>query len=160
MILPLRIRHRRVFTVLGVVLPVAFGLGIAARKPVPQMNALPAELQAGAPRFNTPVWARRDLFTNAPIEVRLLRDSGRFAIACTAPADFVRPDLLVYWSGGEVHGGDLLPKDAVLLGAFSATALPLPADAAKRPGVLVLFSLADQEVVAVSRLVPFNSSTL
>jgi len=158
MIRPLRIRHRRIFTVLGVLLPVAFGLGIAARKPVPQMNASSTELHAATPQFNTLVWEQRDLFTNAPVAVRLLRNGVSFAVACSAPNDFVKPDLLTYWSSSSPTGDKLL-GDATLLGAFAAPALPLPAGCVDRNGVLVLFSLADQEVIAVSRSVRFNDST-
>lgn len=158
MIRPLRILHRRTLAVLGVVLPVAFGLGIAARKPVPQMGALPIELRDATPQHAATVWERRDLFTNAPVQVRLLRETGRFAVACAAPTDFVKPDLLVYWSASPPTT-DKLPNGATLLGAFTASALPLPADAANRDGLLVLFSLADQEIIAVSQHIRFNGST-
>jgi len=40
MIRPLRQRHRRIFITLGIFLPLAFALGIAARKSVPKMSAL------------------------------------------------------------------------------------------------------------------------
>ena len=155
MIRPLRIRHRRSLTVLGVVLPVAFGLGIAARKPLPQMGAVPIELREATPPHAATVWERPDLFTNAPVQVRLLREAGHFAVACAAPTDFVKPDLLVYWSGSPPTN-DKLPNAAVLLGVFTASALPLPADAANRDGLLVLFSLADQEIIAVSQRTRFN----
>lgn len=158
MIHPLRILHRRTLMVLGVVLPMAFGLGIAARRPVPQMSALPFELLDATPQHAATVWERRDLFTNAPVQVRLLREADRFAIACAASNDFVKPDLLVYWSENPPTT-DKLPNDAILLGAFTASALPLPADTANRDGLLVLFSLADQEIIAVSRRIQFNVST-
>jgi hypothetical protein len=159
MIRPLRIRHRRIFTLLGVLLPVAFGFGIAARKPVPQMDALPTALHAATPRFNTLLWEQPDLFTNAPVTVRLLRGAERLAVTCSAPDSFVKPDLLVYWSTDRSRAGNTLPDDATLLGAFAASVLPLPADSAGRSGVLVLFSLADQEIVAISRPIHFNDST-
>jgi hypothetical protein len=159
MIRPLRIRHRRIFTVLGVLLPVAFGLGIAARKPVPQMSALPTELHTATPQFDVSVWERSDLFTNAPVTVRMLRKEEHAAVACSAPGGFMKPDLLVYWSSGNSPANGKLPGDATLLGAFAASALPLPKSSTERNGVLVLFSLADQEVVAVSRSVRFNAST-
>src|SRR5690349_5696532 len=114
MIRTLRIRHRCVFAVLGVLLPVAFGVGIAARKPVPEMNTLPAELRGAAPQFSSVLWERSDLFTNMAIEVRLLREqnaSGKFGIACSASPDFVKPDLLLYWSRGTTPVTDKLPGD-------------------------------------------------
>ena len=60
MTLPLRQRHRRVFAVLGVLLPVAFAIGIAARKPVTGVAALPGELAQTRSEFTTTVWERND----------------------------------------------------------------------------------------------------
>ena len=158
MIRPLRIRHRRIFTVLGLVLPIAFGLGIAARKPVPQMNTVPAGFNVTSQPFAAVIWERSDLFTNAPVQVRLLSDNGRFAVACTTPADFAKPDLLVYWSGRGAQITDALPNDAILLGVFSSASRPLPPETASRDGALVLFSLADNEIVAVSKPFRFKDS--
>ena len=157
MILPLRQRHRRLFAVLGVLLPLALALGIAARKPVPNVAFLPAELAAPQNLFTATVGERRDLFEKAPVQVRLLRENGggRFAVALSAARDFVRPDLMVYWVAGNRVVPDSLPDEARLLGAFSVTALPLPADAATTGGVLVLYSLADNEVVGVSKPILF-----
>ena len=141
--------------VLGVFLPVAFALGIAARKPVPGMTSLPRELAASPQQFAVTEWERSDLFTNAPIQVRLLREragTGRFAVKFSASKDFVKPDLIVYWAAESPKLTDTLPDNARLLGAFSLSgALSLPPDAASGSGVLVLYSLADQEIVAVSK---------
>lgn len=159
MIRPLRIRHRRIFTVLGLLLPIAFGFGIAARKPVPQMNTVPAGFNVASQQFAAIIWERSDLFTNAPVQVRLLGENGRFAVACTATADFAKPDLLVYWSSGDSRITDALPDNAVLLGAFTSSTLPITTDIASRDGLLVLFSLADQEIIAVSQRIRFNDLT-
>jgi len=146
--------------VLGVLLPVALGLGIAARKPVPRMDGTFAELSDGAIAKADLVWQRDRLFTNAPIQVELLWESGSPApliISCKANDDFVRPDVLVYWcTAGNIT--DSLPNDAILLGTFSTPRLKLPLDATQKDGMLVLYSLADQEVVAVSLPVRFNDS--
>jgi hypothetical protein len=161
MILPLRIRHRRIFTVLGVVLPVAFGLGIAARKPVPQMSVVPTSLRGGAIPDAIIVWQRDDLFAASPVQVQLLReddDSRRLALSCAATGDFVKPDLLVYWSATSNITASL-PKDAMLLGAFASLRLPLPSETTRSEGTLILFSLADQEVVAASQRIRFNDSS-
>ena len=87
------------FAVIGVLLPVAFAIGIAARKPVPSVVSLPAELATIPGHFTTTVWARRDLFEKVPVAVRLLREStgtGAFAISFTGLEDFTKPDLIVY----------------------------------------------------------------
>jgi hypothetical protein len=51
-----------------------------------------------------------------------------------------------------------LPTNATLLGSFNAPALELPAAAAKTEGSLILFSLADQEIVDVSQPSQFIDS--
>jgi len=158
MILPLRRRHRRLVMVIGVFLPVVFAVGIGARKPVPGMSSLPKELVATQNRFSVTQWERADLFRKTPIHVRLLREhagAGRFALELSAAKDFVKPDLLVYWVTGTPGLTDTLPANARLLGAFaSSTALSLATDAGSESGVLVLYSLADQEIVEVSK--PFT----
>ena len=156
MILPLRQRHRHVFALLGVALPLAFVVGIAAQRPVPNVAALPAGLATAPGRFTTPVWQRNDLFAKSPVQVRLVRETGRdgFGVSCSATKDFIKPDLLVYWAAGNVPPGSSLPANATLLGTFGTGVLPLPSEAETTTGMLVLFSLADQEIVEVSK--PFK----
>jgi len=155
MIYSLRQRHRRTIFALGIFLPVAFVFGIAVRKPLPSMNALPGHLATAPPPFTVTEWERADLFVKAPIPVRLLRESpnaGRFAVAFSAAIDFIKPDLLVYWVAGNPSLADTLPANAQLLGAFdSFTALALPTEATRQAGVLVLYSLADNEIVEESK---------
>ena len=155
MIRPLRQRHRRMVIVLGVFLPIPFLIGIAARKSVPGMTSLPQELVASPQKFAVTEWERADLFTKTPIQVRLLRESavaGHFAVEFSAARDFVKPDLIVYWVAGSPNVTDTLPDNARLLGVFnSSVALSLPPDAGPDSGVLVLYSLADQEIVGVSK---------
>jgi hypothetical protein len=155
MIRPLRQRHRRMVIVLGVLVPVAFAVGIAARKPVAGMASLPKELVASPQQFAISEWERADLFTKTQIRVRLLRESAgaaHFAVKFSAAKDFVKPDLIVYWVAGSPNLTDTLPDNARLLGVFdSSVALPLSPDAGSSSGVLVLYSLADQEIVEVSK---------
>lgn len=158
MIRPLRQRHRRTSIALGMFLPIVFVLGIVARKPVPRMDSLPANLAAMPEKFATTEWERADLFVKSHIRVRFLREqgnTGRFALEFSAPKDFVRPDLMVYWVAGHSNATDTLPNTAELLGAFSSSSpLALSADSATPNGRLVLYSLADNEVVEVSQ--PFS----
>jgi hypothetical protein len=160
MIRPLRQRHRRTFLALGIFLPAAFAIGIAARKPLPQISSLPAEI-APAVRAGADIWSRADLFAKSPVQVRLRREtSGKnFAVAFSAAKDFVKPDLLVYWSDGNPNLTNALPDNAILLGAFSAPQLPLPTIAEKISGALVLYSLADHEIVDVSKPIQLTNST-
>jgi hypothetical protein len=146
------------FAVIGALLPIAFVLGIAARKPVPSVASLPLELAAAPPAYAAAVWERSDLFAKTPIQVRLLREraeAGRFALAFSAAKDFLKPDLIVYWAAGNTKITDKLPDNAVLLGAFNpGLVIVLPPNAESSDHVIVLYSLADQEIVAVSK--PFT----
>ena len=162
MIRPLRQRHRRTFLALGIFLPVAFAAGLVVRQPVPVEPALPPAIAPALSSFTDEVWSRADLFPKSPVQVRLLREpSGikNFAVAFAAAKDFIKPDLLVYWLDGKPGSTDALPDRAILLGAFNAPPLPLPVTASKADGVLVLYSLADNEIVDVSNPVRLNDST-
>ena len=155
MIRPLRQRHRRVVIVLGILLPVAFAVGIAARKSVPDMISLPKELVASPQTFEVTEWERADIFAKTPMQVQLLRENagtGHFAVKFSVAKDFVKPDLIVYWIAGNPKITETLPDNARLLGVFnSSVALSLPSDAASGSGMLELYSLADQEIVEVSK---------
>ena len=160
MILPLRQRHRRVFAVLGVLLPLAFVVGIAARRTVLQVASLPSELSSWTQTFTATDYERDDLFGKCPIRVRLWREQGtrRFAVDFSAAKDFLKPDLLAYWSAGSPTRSDTLPSESRLLGAFVAGPLVLPAEASDTDGYLILFSLADQKIVDVSKPARFTDS--
>ena len=157
MIRPLRQRHRRMVIALGVFLPIAFVVGIAARKPVPTGQSLSVTLAGEPLHFEDVVWDRRDLWVQPAIRTRLLSDKTggkRFAVELSAVEDIVKPDLIVYWVSGNPKIEDTLPDNATLLGAFvqtKPTPLPLPGETAARSGVLVLYSLADHEVIAASK---------
>lgn len=161
MIIALRQRHRRIFFALGIFLPAVLVVGVAARRPVPVTATLPGVLEA-AEKFDPSGPPRDGLFPKSAVSVQWLRgqnNSGALAVRFSAAKDFVKPDLMVYWVAGNPKATDALSANAVLLGAFAAAALPLPAAARDSAGVFVLFSLADGEVVDVSTpLQPFNGS--
>ena len=162
MILRLRQRHRRIFIALGVFLPIALAVALAARKAVPTVTVFSASLAATPQSFGAVKWERADLFAKSPVQVRLLReqmDVGRFAIALSAAHGFVKPDLIVYWVEGDPKITDALPTNAILLGTFGATTLPLSHDVAKSSGALILYSLADNEIVDMSKPIGFSDST-
>ena len=159
MIRPLRQRHLRAFSVLGVALPVAFIVGIAARKPVPTSDSLPNEFSNQQRQFTANQWTRDGLFSKTPIRVALVRErtgAGQFAVELSAPKDFAKPDLLVYWIAGSPTVSDAIPDNAVLLGAFDGSKpLPFPTSSPASNGTLILYSLVDHEVVDVSKHISF-----
>ncbi len=161
MIRPLRRRHRRLFTALAVLLPVVFVVGIAVRKPVSVVAELPAALAPALPAFGFLEWERDDMFAKSPVQVRLLREqknAGRFGIAFLAAKDFVKPDLIVYWVAGEPTSTETLLANAILLGSFHTLTLPIADEIATVSGRLMLYSLADGEIVDVSKLISFQPS--
>ena len=160
MILLLRQRHRRVFTVLGVLLPIAFMVGIAARRAVPEVVTLPPELSPTTQTFTATEYEHVNLFASSPVKVRLWSDlsNGQLAVGFVAPKDLLKPDLIVYWVAGQPTVTNELPTNAVLLGSFVASPLALPTDATNGEGSLILFSLADQEIVDKSK--PFVAANL
>lgn len=162
MIRPLRQRHRRLVIVIGIFLPIVFAVGIAARKTVPATASLPAGLAASSQKFTVTKWERSDMFAKTPIQVRLMGENangGRLAVEFSAAKDFVKPDLIVYWVAGNPTITDTLPDNAILLGSFSSAPLALSDEVAQSSGQLVLFSLADNEIVDVSKTIRFNDST-
>ena len=153
----LRQLHRHAFVALGIFLPAAFAVGIAARKVVPENSPLPPALTGSSHNFGQIIWEQNNCFSNAAIHVRLRQApevAGKFAVEFSAPKNFAQPDLLVYWTAENLARADSLPDRAVLLGSFSAAALPLPLEAVTASGRLILFSLANGEIVDVSK--PFN----
>lgn len=162
MIRPLRRLHRRAVLALWFFLPVAFTVGIAARKSVPEVDSLPKDLAPAATQFESQERQRWDSFPKSPVQIRLMHEhggTGRFAVEFSVPKEFVRPDLIVYWVAGSPNLTDALPDNAILLGSFSSTTLPLPDEAVKSNGRIVLFSLADNEIVDVSKPTRFSDST-
>jgi hypothetical protein len=162
MIHSLRQCHRRCVFALGVFLPVAFVAGIAARKPAPVVNELPAALGSSPLKFEMAGPQFVNLFSKTPVEVHLLNEHGnpnRLAVDFSASEDFAKPDLIVHWSAGNTVITDTLPGDAILLGTFSAAPLLLPDAVVKSSGQLVLFSLADNEIVDVSKAIQLAPST-
>jgi len=159
MIRPLRQIHRRVTAVLGVVLPTAFFVGIAARQSVPGVMPGPGIMAMQMGSTTSPGWEHVGHFPKAPVVIELLRSETmphRVAIRLSASPEFLKPDLLVYWADKRPDRNDSLPPDAILLGAFASGPLWLPDEVAAAEGCLILFSLADQEIVDVSKPVRFH----
>ena len=152
MIRPLRQRHRVIFCSLGVLLPVAFAAGLVARKPIPVAATVPTELAGHTNDFGRVVWTKTDLWPGQRIITSLRRDAAGSLAVELIFRDLVKPDILVYWGAEKDAAGKGLPDNARLLGALaSRTPLPLPTDVRGEAGRFVLYSLADHEVVAVSK---------
>lgn len=151
MIRPLRRGHRYVFLALTAILPATVVVGLSGRKPVPSVS-LPPVLGAAEPGGQE-VWRRADLFGANRITARLLRRQDR-GLHMEVTGNVAAPDLLIYWTSNTA-GADL-PADAVLLGRFGHSAV-VPSNLHGRSGQLVLYSLANHEVVAASQTLQFSN---
>jgi hypothetical protein len=160
MIHSLRQRHRWQILTLAVFLPIGLVLGLVGREPVPTVLTLPQSLAPASLTLGPLAWQSDHLFTpKTPVLIRVwhsLAGAGVCAVSFSAPSDFIKPDLMVYWHSGPAGQTEMLPTNAILLGAFSSAALPLPAEVAHASGALVLYSLADGEVVDVSQPFQFD----
>ena len=143
---------------LSALLPTSFVLGIASRRPVPPIQALPAGLSAQAGQISQSVWVRDDLWEKMPLRTRLVSDAAHASLALevTASSALVLPDVLLYWVPAGSKLDDSLPGDAVLCGAWiqePPTPVLVPQPARGSQGRLILYSLANHEIVNVS--IPF-----
>jgi hypothetical protein len=157
MIRPLRQRHRIMISTLSVIIPTTFALGIATRKVIPLS---PSSANAPAKIGNyTEIWNRNDLWDKSVLRTRLLKStSNLLLVELTSVKQIVRPDLLVYWVPGETRVQDSLPDNAFLLGSFDQAApvsFALPNQATTKSGSLILYTLADHEIIDVSKSVTF-----
>lgn len=158
MILALRQRHRRMFAVLGVLLPVALVTGVALRTSIPLRTERNWVMELREAEKLT--WERSDLFSKVPVRVRLLRGPAWSRVGFSVARGFAKPDLLVYWAAGNPRISETLPTNAQLLGPFNPEVfLQLPDDARSTGGVLVLYSLADNEIVDASKPTRFNETS-
>jgi len=152
MIRPLRQRHRVMVCTLGVLVPMAFVAGIAARRSVPVVATVPSGIGRNAADFGAVVWTRADLWPDQRIITGLRRSADGSVAVELMFRDLARPDVLVYWVPGKEAAGEHLSENARLLGALSdRTPLPIPADVRGEAGQFVLYSLACHEVVATSK---------
>jgi hypothetical protein len=155
MVLALRQRHRVMVLALGAFLPAAFVFGIASRHHVPLLPAPPNHL-AYQPDQAVAKWMREDLWQKSQLRTRLLTDSAQSTIALevTAPEPVVKPDVLLYWIPGNQEIQEMLPNDAILLGAWMQDPVrPLNVGPAIKgsQGKLVLYSLPDHEILNVTK---------
>jgi hypothetical protein len=152
MIRPLRQRHRVMVCMLGVVLPVAFAVGLVARKPVPMAPTVSAGLTGQGTDFDQAVWTKVDLWPRQQIITSLRREPAGSVAVELMFRHLAKPDVLVYWAAGPKTAAEELPDSARLLGALAnRSPLPIPADVRGESGRFLLYSLADHEVVAASQ---------
>lgn len=141
MIRSLRRRHRQVFLVLAVVLPLLFAAGLVARRTVPVAEAPPVKLPTASDRPGLVAWDEAGL--------RLGSGADYLDVVPTGAAEF--PDILLYWSPDPPEA-DTPGSQAFLLGAIDgvrAQRCSLPDFAREVDGYLIAWSLAHRRAIAV-----------
>ena len=131
MIQPLRRYHRYSFFALAAVLPVIFGAGLAARRPLVGVAPNSDRIHFALPSGTALVTDSRALWGSA----------------------VDAPDVLVYWTEDEPDL-ESLPVNARLLGSLESAhreVLKVPSGERSR-GYLILFSLAQQKSVAKAKV--------
>lgn len=137
---------------LGVLLPIAFIAGIAARQPAPVAATVASELSGIAHDYGAVFLTDTDLWPDHRIITSLRRNASGSVAAEFILQDLVKPDVLVYWVAGPETAGERLPDNARLIGPLANGApLSIPAAVLGESGRFILYSLADHEIVAVSR---------
>jgi hypothetical protein len=149
MTLRLRQQHRIAVAALAVILPAALGSGLALRQPI-----VLSQLQGLSLPPNTygPIsWTNYTLWPDKQIATYLRRGEARTVAVELAWSTFHEPDLLLYWVPGKKPQLASLPSEARFIGSVQPNkVLPLPLEIRGPTGMLVLYSLANHEVVAAS----------
>jgi hypothetical protein len=151
MITSLRKGHRFIFAVLGMALPVVFVFGLYERKAVPVMASLPTGLLANRPISGSQILLKTCTFPHTSASAKLFgtQKGDELTIQISTGNEAEKPDVLVYWVPGTPSGLDKVPTGAFLLGELGSQSLSLPVGE-RLTGVLMLYSLADGEVIDVS----------
>ena len=160
MIRPLRQRHRMVVLALSALVPAAFVLGVTSRRSLPAVVSIRSAFGSQSAASYEPRWTRDELWEKQQLRTRLLEDPTRsnLALEVTASEPIARPDVLLYWISGNPNVGDSVPNDAILLGTWiqePPKAIEIP-QTAKGDGRLILYSLADHEILNVSKAFPIQ----
>jgi hypothetical protein len=137
--------------ILAVLLPGFFVCGIVARRTVPVISA-PSELHRSLPEHA--IRTEADLWPGKRIKTLFRTTSAGSLTAQFRFESSLGPDVLVYWIPRETLSGAALPESAQLLGPLSSqTTFPIPAKPGE-VGHFILYSLANQKIVAISKRLP------
>jgi hypothetical protein len=149
MILSLRKRHRANIAALTALLPIVFVCGIMARRTVPVID-LPSDLHPAFP--GEVIQTEAGLWPGKRIRTVLRTTPTGSLTAQFIFEDSVGPDVLAYWIPGEILSGASLPDNAQLLGPLSIQTVFHLTRKLGATGRFLLYSLANQEIIATSNL--------
>ena len=137
MIQPLRAHHRWTFEVLGVLLPVIFLAGLAARPPATK------ELMASCHAPGQQIWEDTHAWKNRAITTTLYSQGPAVLVQLAPASELNESDLLLYWSPETAPPANI--ATAKLLGTFDPNRhYQLPQG---KHGSLLLYSAAHAQVI-------------
>jgi hypothetical protein len=155
--------------VFAVFLPVAFVIGITARKTIPAMEKLPAVLVPPSPEFSHQIYEKNNLWPDLNILTRLYADSlplsikgeavSRLALELHPQVYLKIADILVYWTESQPVDFDRLPEKTFLIGILAdrkKRRYLLPDRASESDGWIILYSLAQQKWVGAASLPTYS----
>ena len=153
MIRNLRDRHRSIFSVLALALPVAFVAALFMRPAPPPAQPITISPADPISSFTQCIFAEGNLWPQLAITVRVFADAmppAQLALELEPASALPVPEVLVYWKAGAAagEGGEL--RDAFLLGALAGEQprrWSLPRQATQGDGQLLLYSLAHQTLL-------------
>jgi hypothetical protein len=155
-IAPLRRRHRRLFAVLALALPIGYVGALLSRPQMPRDALRETDLP------DVVLWSDADALRPLEVTVSMRRpptppdgSQPEPVVALEPRTAPLVPDLLLYWTAAPASIGAALPDGAFLLGAFGGdrgVAFRPCAAQSSTAGRAVLYSLAHQRVTAVAEL--------
>lgn len=144
MIQPLRQRHRWMTILFFFIALSGLSLAVSSRVPIPVMDNIPGEVAITAENLRDGLWGDLSILMGWGKD-----EKGRNMVTLQPKESLLYPELLVYWHTGDWNG--VVDGPAMLLGSLSGMKARrfMVSD---KDGTLVLYSLAQGEVVAALRV--------
>jgi hypothetical protein len=140
MIRPKRVLHRVMWTALAIIIPVLYVAALSSRPEMPS-----SKLERWTPPTSSPKQKLLSemVMLEGSISIRVLSDPGvkKTWLTVTPAKPITSPNLLLYWSSGEVADGFLLGS----VGGLYEQHFPAPEAFDASKGSLILYSLGHQK---------------
>ncbi len=153
MINSLRKRHRGIFGLLAIALPLLFIAALLARKPVPKMSEYSLATETDASGFPHLLYSSGDNFADPLIVTYLRSDSlpaANLLLQLDVKEHLQAPEPLLYWIRSSKTAEFPPPATAIFLGSIRGKGLQdftLPSDAQETDGRLVIYSFPWKKAV-------------
>ena len=151
MIAARRALHRHVFSALLIIVPFLLAVSLLLSPEVPPKGSLNPLLLRQGGFAESEQWQPHTITAGSLTFEALIIDSAPQSVLRLRPASMIlKPDILVYWAPS-THIGEGLPAGSILIGRLAGVALrdmPLPDQATEGTGLILVYSLSHNEIVA------------